>query len=254
MIVAQPTGAELFDLSATQWGKKYRMGAEVRHDLWSLQRATAWDCSEIVEVVHAVRGVYLPDGSSAQGDYLKKYRIPLERAAHIKGAVAGHYPKGGKPGHVVFLEGDGVHTSEAMGRAYGVLRGKLAGRGLTWAALVPGVSYTDRPAVVPAPPAATPPPPGSLAALAQAAFYARQFRLGVPGVELNPDAVKFAQAGLNHFFDNFAKLTSQPNPPDYPLTGKWDKWTRDAVILMQQLTKINELGTLGPRSWGALYP
>lgn len=243
-----PTGADVWDLSATQWGKRYRMGAEVAHDMWSLLHATALDCSELTEVVHAVLGVYLPDGSGAQADFLKKHRLPLAEASRIKGTLAGHYPTNGKPGHVVILEGDGIHTSEAMGRAYGVRRGTIAGRGFTWAALVPGVVYPSKTIAAP------PPPKGSLAEVAQALFYCRQIQLGKPGVPLNPDAVKFAQAGLNRWFADFARMTGKPAPKPLAVNGVWGQETRNWVVLLQKITGINELGTCGPATWGALYP
>lgn len=48
----------------------------------------------------------------------------------------------GSNGHVVFCKGDGVSTVEAMGTAYGIVRGRLAGRGFETYMLIPGVDYT----------------------------------------------------------------------------------------------------------------
>lgn len=205
------------------------------------------NCSELTEGTHGSFGVYLPDGSSAQADHVK--RISIAEAKRIPGALLGHPPKGSKPGHVVHSVGDGKHTSEAMGRAYGVRQGNIDGRGFTWGGLVPGVTYgPEAPKPVPTP------PPGSPAALQQAIFFAKHFQIGKPGVELNADVIRFVQEGINNWADNFAKWTGSPNPADIAVNGIWDDPTRFCVALIQNIIKVSELGTVGPATWEALYP
>ena len=102
-----------------------------------------------------------------------------------------------------------------------------------------------------------------------ALFFAKHFRLGVPdgpGVwnensEGGADAVRFAQHGVNDWFDRWARLTGQPNPDDIPVNGVWDQRTRDAIAFMQKIQDTvepghghNELGTTGPAFWESTYP
>lgn len=256
------TGQQIIDRSKTQWGKPYRFGAEVQVGFQWYMQARAWDCSEFTEGTYGSFGIYLPDGSSAQADFVQ--RISIASAARIPGALLGHGPRGSRPGHVVMSMGDGATTSEAMGRAYGVLRGKITGRGFTWAGLVPGTDYSGR---ITAP--AVTPPPTSPAALQQAVFFAKQFRLGwtIPPATLNEtspgaaDAIRFAQAGINNWYDRFAQLTHSPNPDDIPVNGVWDQVTRDHINLMQAILDKaepgrghNELGGTGPNWWEAAFP
>lgn len=102
-----------------------------------------------------------------------------------------------------------------------------------------------------------------------ALFFAKHFRLGVPdgpGVWNEnsvggADAVRFAQHGVNDWFDRWARLTGQPNPDDIPVNGVWDQRTRDAIAFMQKIQDTvepghghNELGTTGPAFWESTYP
>lgn len=246
-------GQQIIDLSRHLWGKaRYVFGAEVgipRNpvDFVWYDAIRQIDCSEYTQATFGAFGIYLPDGSGNQADYLKVHRISIGDAAHTPGALLGHYPSGGRPGHVVMAVGDGVHTSEARGVSYGVGSWGIARRPFTWAAKVPDLTGA--------------PPSGSLAELARALFFAKQFRLGAPsgpGV-LNetspggPDAVKFLQAGLNHFFADFARLTHQSDPPDLPVNGVWDVKTQQSVTFLQHLIGHIESGT-GPETWKALYP
>lgn len=204
------------------------------------------NCSELTEGTHGSFGVYLPDGSSAQADYVD--RISIGEAARTPGALLGRGPKGGAPGHVVHSVGDGLHTSEAMGRAYGVRQGNIKGRGFTWAGTVKGITYGD------APPRPIPTPPaGSPAALQQAIFFAKQVRIGAPGVELNRDVILFVQAGIENWSQRWSRLTGAP-AATIPRTGLWDDTTRICIAAIQNIIGVNELGTVGPATWEALYP
>lgn len=66
------------------------------------------------------------------------------------------------------------------------------------------------------------------------------------------EAIQIAQTLLNRWADQFAAMVGQPNPPDLAVTGEFDQPTRAAVIALQQLLGINELGTIGPRTWEAI--
>lgn len=68
------------------------------------------------------------------------------------------------------------------------------------------------------------------------------------------EAIRLAQVGLNRWFDRMAALAGRPNPPDLVITGWWDPPTRAAVIALQQIIGVNELGTIGRATWEALYP
>lgn len=68
------------------------------------------------------------------------------------------------------------------------------------------------------------------------------------------EAIKLAQTGLNRWFDQLAALAGRPNPPDIAVTGWFDQPTRGAVAALQQITGINELGTIGPGTWNVIYP
>lgn len=256
-------GQQIIDRSRTQWGKPYRFGAEVRVGLpWYFQ-AKAWDCSEFTEGTYGSFGIHLPDGSSVQAGFVK--RISIADAERVPGALLGRYPKGGKPGHVVMSMGDGRTTSEAMGTAYGVRQGNIKGRGWQWAGIVPGCAYPRLGIHTPDSP--PPPPDGSWAQLQLAINWSKLYRLGNPTADLNEnspgatDAIRFAQAGLNNWYERFARLTKQQPPPPIPVNGQWDQLTRDRINFMQAIRDSvepgrghNELGTTGPNFWEAVYP
>ena len=229
------TAGEILELSRTQWGKPYRLGAENRVGLVWYRDAAEWDCSEFTEGTFGAFGIHLPDGSGAQGDYLEAHRIPIEDAYRTPAALLGHYPSHGQTGHVVMSLGNGM-SSEARGRAYGVGSWSLRHRPFTWAAVVPGVS--DGNAVVDP----LKPPPGSLAALMQALFYVKQIRLG-PGLENPLSAMAFLRVGINHTAGRHLAET-----------GPWDDDVANAVIDIQRITEKNELGFVGPQTWETLYP
>lgn len=68
------------------------------------------------------------------------------------------------------------------------------------------------------------------------------------------EAIKLLQTGLNRWFDRLAALAHKPSPPDIPVSGWWDGPTRQAVISLQQIAGFNEYGTVGPKTWAAIYP
>jgi peptidoglycan hydrolase-like protein with peptidoglycan-binding domain len=92
-----------------------------------------------------------------------------------------------------------------------------------------------------------------LKALQAAIFYARQTWIGRPGDVNDPQAVRILQTGLNRWADRFAAMTGQPNPPDLVVNGLWDAPTRAAVVALQRLTGVNELGAVGPLTWAQIF-
>ena len=68
--------------------------------------------------------------------------ITVADAAGTVGALVLRYPRSGAVGHVVLSDGRGG-TVEAMGAAYGVRRGSLAGRRWDTGIKIPGIYYDD---------------------------------------------------------------------------------------------------------------
>lgn len=245
-----PTGQQFVDLAMTQKGDRYLFGAEVAAGWAAFTDATVWDCAELTERTSALLGVYLPDGSQNQRRFCTKH-ITVAKARTIPGALLF------SDTHVAISRGDGT-TIEARNRRDGVGVFSVGANRFTDAALVPGFNYFP----VSFQPAA-PPPSGSLAEMRQILFFAKQFTLGVPdgpGVlnEHAPggvEATKLAQAGLNGWFDRFARMTGAPNPDDHAYDGVWEGWTHDATVLMQKIAPATaEMGTFGSKSWRACYP
>ena len=112
-----------------QKGDRYVFGHEV-----NLNDANpdTFDCSELVQWAVHQAGGSIPDGSQVQRAHCRK--ISVAEAARTPGALLfnGH--------HVAISVGDGVHTIEAKGRAYGVVIGTIAGR-FEDGGLVPGLRY-----------------------------------------------------------------------------------------------------------------
>lgn len=116
-----------------------------------------WDCAEFISwlVYQEARVLYGcdsnkgdPHKANAWTGHWKRdvekggIRSPVDKAAATVGGILLRFPPGvpGKYGHIVLSDGRGG-TIEAMGRAYGVKAGKVAGR--TWHAgiLLPEITY-----------------------------------------------------------------------------------------------------------------
>jgi len=115
-----------------------------------------WDCAEFMSwlvyqaggflygcidnngnpaTVEAYTGAWQAD-SKRLGD-----RVSVAQAAATFGAILLRYPPApGKMGHIAVSDGKGG-TVEAMGRAFGVRRGKVTGRVWDTGVLVPGLNY-----------------------------------------------------------------------------------------------------------------
>ena len=134
-----PTGASaehFVNVALAQKGKPYVYGAS---------GPNAWDCSGFVQWVAAQCGVHVskPVSNIAQKARDAGATLSIERAAYTRGAIIWRQQGGGARDHIVISIGDGTHTIEAMGSAYGVVVGKIGnGRKWTGAGWVPGIHVT----------------------------------------------------------------------------------------------------------------
>jgi murein L,D-transpeptidase YcbB/YkuD len=115
-----------------------------------------WDCAEFMSWLVYQTGGFLYGCTNNKGNPAtteaytgawqrdsKKLgkRIPWQQAASIKGAVLLRYPPAPNTmGHIAVSDGKGG-TVEAMGKKFGVCRGKASGRDWDTGVLVPGFTY-----------------------------------------------------------------------------------------------------------------
>jgi len=128
-------------------GKPYVYGATARI---SDPDPKSFDCSELTLWAAARAGVTIPDGATAQYLYIRDHggTMSVQQALHTPGALLfhfGHEPKdlGDIPadGHVAISLGDGVHTIEARGHAYGTnVFDNAGGRSFNFAGMIPGMT------------------------------------------------------------------------------------------------------------------
>ncbi|WP_239375896.1 NlpC/P60 family protein [Frankia sp. Cj5] len=145
------TGAEseaarrFLDAALRQAGDHYVLGAEVNLDD---PDPAAFDCSELTQWAAHQAGHDIPDGAWAQYSALRGegMEIPVEQALRTPGALlfqfsddAGRGPGEPASAHVAISLGDG-RTIEARNPREGVGVFNDAGRWMTRAALVPGIS------------------------------------------------------------------------------------------------------------------
>jgi cell wall-associated NlpC family hydrolase len=128
-------------------GKPYVYGATAQI---SDPNPKAFDCSELTKWAAARAGVTIPDGATAQYLSIRDHgnTMTVQQALHTPGALLfhfGHEPRdlGDIPadGHVAISLGDGVHTIEARGHAYGTnVFDNASGRDFNFAGMIPGMS------------------------------------------------------------------------------------------------------------------
>jgi hypothetical protein len=130
--LTQVTSERFVQLAYAQRGKPYVYGA--RPECLGLRRVH-------VLVREAGRGVNFPNPVSSQAAICRRKgtTITVAQAAYARGAVIWRQRGGGANDHIVISLGDGEHTIEAMGRAYGVVVGKIKGRDWTGAGTIPGI-------------------------------------------------------------------------------------------------------------------
>jgi cell wall-associated NlpC family hydrolase len=135
------TGSSLdfVDLCLKQKGDRYRFAAEAAA---SDPDPDEFDCSELVEWAAARIGVKIADGAYNQWKACKAIDIPT--AARTRGALlfVGSGRGVGRQAitHVAVSLGNGSHTIEARGTAYGVVEAPIGNR-FNFAGLIPGMRY-----------------------------------------------------------------------------------------------------------------
>jgi len=128
-----------------QQGKPYVYGTTNVND----PNPKSFDCEGLVKWAAAHVGVSMPSGATAQYVYIRDHggTMSVQQALHTPGALLFHFshePRnaGDVPadGHVAISVGDGVHTMEARGRAYGVNEfANAGGRSFNYAGMIPGM-------------------------------------------------------------------------------------------------------------------
>lgn len=194
-----------------------------------------WDCAEFAswlvyqegEVIYGCSGGDLPPARQDaytgfwQRDVREKgERISVEEAAATKGAFLLRYPPvGGEMGHIAVSDGAGG-TVEARGKAYGVVRGEVAGRHWDTGILIPGFTY-ERGAEI-----AVPPP-------------AQIYALNAPNMDAR--VVTLIQSALK-------QKGYDPGPAD----GSFGTATVNAVAAFQKALGVVVDGEVGPVTANAL--
>jgi cell wall-associated NlpC family hydrolase len=139
-----PTGASGIDEITTLISEKFVRLAYSKRGMpyvYGARGPNSWDCAGFTYWCAAQVGISFPNPVSAQADACKRAgtTITVAQAAYSRGAVIWRQRGGGANDHVVISLGDGQHTIEAMGTAYGVRVGKIAGRDWTGAGIIPGM-------------------------------------------------------------------------------------------------------------------
>lgn len=105
--------SDLFNAATKRVGGEYEWGGTTK--------ATGWDCSGLIYRIFLNHGITTVPRTS--GEIIEHATpISLAKAKKTKGAVLWH------EGHIAISAGDGVHTVEAMGEAYGVVKGLIGDR------------------------------------------------------------------------------------------------------------------------------
>ncbi len=141
------TAQAFLTTALAQQGKPYVYGATAAI---TDPNPKAFDCSELTKWAAARVGVTIPDGATAQYLYVRDHgdTMTVQQALHTPGALLfhfGHEPKnlGDIPadGHVAISLGDGVHTIEARGHAYGTnVFDNASGRDFNFAGMIPAMA------------------------------------------------------------------------------------------------------------------
>ena len=151
-------GEKMLKLAETRIGEKYvNVLVPKNNPNWH----GPWDCAEFMSWLVYQVGGFLYGCVDDNGDpatteaytgawqhdsAARGRRIPWQDAAGMVGAILLRYPPApGSMGHIVVSDGQGG-TVEAMGKAYGVRRGKVSGRAWDTGVLIPGFSYDGAPA------------------------------------------------------------------------------------------------------------
>lgn len=229
-------GAKMLTLAESRISEKYLNVLVPKNDPdWH----GPWDCAEFVSwLVYQVSDkLYGCVDNSANPATVEAYtgawkrdaatlgnKIPWQDAAGIVGAILLRYPPApGSMGHIVVSDGQGG-TVEAMGKKWGVCRGKATGRAWDTGLLVPWLNYGN---VTPGPAAASVAAPTLLYAIGRAGMKA--------------DVVKDIQRAL-------ATAGFSPGPID----GDYGHNTTAAVAAFQTVKGLVVDGQVGTQTAKAL--
>ncbi len=227
------TGGAILQIARQHVGEKYVLGIQVPKD--NPNWKGPWDCAEFASwsVFQAASILYgcdndsgVPANADAYTGYWERDSvsfgriISLDEAARTPGAAVLRFPQVHASGHIVLSDGLGG-TVEAHSPADGVIRSTLAQRRWDTAILVPGVTYSQGPAVSVAPPSAV------------------IYRLAQP--MMTGDKVKQIQQAL-------ARKGFAPGSPD----GEFGPHTSAAVVAFQLSQGLTPDGEVGPQTATAL--
>lgn len=224
-----PTGSQMLALAQTRVGEKYvNVCIPKNNPSWH----GPWDCAEFMSwLVYQVGGflygcvddhanpatVEAYTGAWQSDSQQKGIRVPVAQAASTVGAILLRYPPApGSMGHIVVSDGAGG-TVEAMGKAYGVRRGVVAGRAWDTGVFLPGFTYDAANAAV------NVSPPAHL------------YAIGRPGMK--KETVRAIQRALND-------LGINPGPID----GIFGHNTAAAVAAFQATKGLVVDGQVGPQT------
>jgi cell wall-associated NlpC family hydrolase len=142
-----PTTQAFLSNALAEQGKPYVYGATAQI---SDPDPKAFDCSELTKWAAARAGVTIPDGATAQYLDIRDHgdTMTVQQALRTPGALLFHFshePRdlGDIPadGHVAISLGDGVHTIEARGHAYGTnVFDNASGRSFNFAGMIPAMA------------------------------------------------------------------------------------------------------------------
>jgi N-acetylmuramoyl-L-alanine amidase len=226
------TGQAMLEIAMQHLGQQYE-NVQVPKD--NANWHGPWDCAEFMSwIVFQGAGILYgclddqADPSSADAytgswrhdSMVRGTRIPVDKAASIKGAFVLRFPPApGKMGHIVLSDGTGG-TVEAKSHAEDVKRDTLHNRRWDTGVLIPGVTYENGGA-----PLTVHPP-------------TKVIRMGVAN---DPDVVKAIQRALE-------VAGIDPGGVD----GKYGPKTTAAVAAFQRVNGLVVDGEVGPETAGKL--
>ncbi len=156
------SGQDIIDVGSSRRGEEYVFGAVVAlnnpnwHGPWDCAEFASWAAFQAYGLIFGAGRVSNPAKAEPYSGHwfsdAKKYGrvISWQDALKVAGAAVIRAPAPGKIGHVAFAIGDGEHTLEARGKAYGVnIFDKARSRAWSIGCLLPGVEYGASPEAQP---------------------------------------------------------------------------------------------------------
>lgn len=137
VVGAKPSILDFVTECLRQVGRKYTWGGE--------DPKGGFDCSGLIEWAAQQFGVALPRTAGQQFAAVQKAGLTMTVAQAFKTRGAVLFRSSGAVSglgeHIVISLGDGKHTVEARGTAYGVVEGPITGRTWSGAGKLPGFTY-----------------------------------------------------------------------------------------------------------------